>query len=97
MGLLDFPGAAQRMGFKSRTFVYEQLADGTLPKPVRFGERAVRFPSDEIDAVIAARIAGKSKAEIRTLVKQLEADRTKALQPAPEAKAPASPLSLAGV
>lgn len=85
MQLLTFAATAQRMGFKSRSFVYEQLAEGILPKPIQFGERALRFPSTEIDAVIAARIAGKSKADIQALVAQLHTERTKAGMPAPAA------------
>lgn len=46
-----------------------------LPKPIRLGSRAVGFLSDEIDAVMNARIAGKSDAEVKTLVAELEKRR----------------------
>ena len=91
MELLTFSATAQRMGFKSRSFVYEQLADGLLPKPIQFGERALRFPSTEVDAVIAARIAGKCKSDIRALVAQLHAERAKAGMPAPAPAATPGP------
>ena len=39
------------------------------------GARAVGWPSDEVDAINSARIAGKTDEEIRTLVAKLEDDR----------------------
>jgi len=47
---------------------------------VSLGGRAVGWPSDEIDTLNAARIAGKSDDEIRELVGKLEAARTVAWQ-----------------
>ena len=46
-----------------------------FPKPVAIGARAVGWPANEVDAVVAARISGKSESEIRALVKTLEAAR----------------------
>ena len=92
--LLTFEQTAARLGAKSRSFIYDRLAEGTLPKPVQVGERALRFPAAEVDAVIAARISGKSKAEIQALVTELHIQRAKAdagtlrqAAPAPEPKA----------
>jgi hypothetical protein len=42
---------------------------------VSLGARAVGWPSDEVDAINSARIAGKTDEEIRALVAKLEADR----------------------
>lgn len=99
--LLTFEQTAARLGAKSRSFIYDRLAEGTLPKPVQVGERALRFPVAEVDAVIAARIAGKSKADIRALVAQLHTERTKAGMPAPAPAATPEPkangLQLVGV
>lgn len=87
----------EKTGHRATSTIYAHIHDGLFPKAVRIGQRSVGWPSHEVDAVIHARIAGDSDAAIRCLVERLHADRTKALQPAPEAKAPASPLSLAGV
>ena len=46
-----------------------------MPAPVKLGERCAAWPSDEIAAINAARIAGKTDAEIRELVAQLEQQR----------------------
>ena len=42
----------------------------------KLGQRAVAWPADEVHAINAARIAGKSEAEIRDLVNHLHAVRT---------------------
>jgi prophage regulatory protein len=59
----------------SRSTIYLRIADGTFPKPVSLGARAVGWPIHEIGALNAARMAGKPEAEIRELVKALEAAR----------------------
>jgi prophage regulatory protein len=51
------------------------IKNGLFVKPVRIGLRAVGTPEDEVDALNAARIAGKSDEEIRALVVKLEAAR----------------------
>jgi len=59
----------------SRSTMYLRIAEGTLTKPVSLGARAVGWPAHEVDALNAARIAGKQETEIRDLVKALEAAR----------------------
>ena len=56
--------------------IYKHVQLGTLTKPVKLGERASVWPSDEIEMILAARIAGRSEVEIKSLVKQLMAART---------------------
>ena len=75
--------AVQALNGLSRSTTYVHIAQGLWPKPVSLGARAVGFPADECEAVIAARIAGKSNDEIRALVKKLEAARTQAGQVVP--------------
>ena len=72
--------ALVRLGLSHGPF-WKQQKDGLLPRPVKMSARTSRWPASEIAAVIAARIAGKSEEEIRTLVSQIEAKR-KQLQPA---------------
>jgi len=59
-----------RFGIGHSTF-YAQVADGLIAPPVNVGPRAKRFIRSEINAVINARITGKSENEIRRLVKTL--------------------------
>jgi len=58
-----------------RSTLYLRISQGLWTKPVSLGERAVGWPSDEVAAINAARIAGRSDEEIRALVVRLEAAR----------------------
>lgn len=60
----------------SRSTIYLRIAQGLFVKPVSLGARAVGFPSEEVRALNAARIAGKTDSELRGLVVQLHAART---------------------
>ena len=59
----------------ARSTLYERISDGLWTRPVKLGARASAWPSHEVTALNAARIAGKPDDEIRELVKRLEADR----------------------
>ena len=59
----------------SRSTIYLRISQGLFVKPVSLGARAVGFPAGEVTALNAARIAGKTDAEIRALVAKLEAAR----------------------
>jgi prophage regulatory protein len=59
----------------AKSTLYLRIQEGTLPKPVSIGPRAVGWPSDEIDEIIAARIAGKTDEDILVLVAKLEVAR----------------------
>lgn len=59
----------------SRSTIYLRIQEGTFPKPVNLGARAVGWPSVEVSSINAARIAGKSDEEIRVLVARMEAAR----------------------
>jgi prophage regulatory protein len=59
----------------SRSTIYLRIAQRLWTKQVSLGPRAVGWPSDEVSALNAARIAGKTDDEIRSLVVQLEAAR----------------------
>ena len=59
----------------SRSTHYLRISQGLWTKPVSLGARAVGWPSTEINALLAARIAGKNDDEIRALVQSLEAAR----------------------
>ena len=59
----------------SRSTIYLRIAQGLWSKQVRLGPRCVGWPSNEVAELNAARIAGKTDAEIRELVLKLEAAR----------------------
>lgn len=59
----------------SRSTIYLRITQGLCTKPISLGVRAVGWPSGEIAAINAARIAGKSDDDIRALVTRLEAGR----------------------
>jgi prophage regulatory protein len=72
--ILRLPAIKESTGL-SRSTLYLRIEQGLLTKPVSLGGRAVGWPADEVAALNAARIAGKSNAEVRALVVKLEAAR----------------------
>ena len=75
--ILRLPAVLKRRG-RSRSSHYSDINNGLYVKAVRIGPRAVGTPENEVDALNAARIAGKSNDEIRALVVKLEAARKSA-------------------
>jgi predicted DNA-binding transcriptional regulator AlpA len=71
--------AAATLGI-GRTMIYSLINDQLLPSPLKLYDdaRASLIPSAELNSVIAARAAGKSDAEVRTLVQSLNASRRQA-------------------
>ena len=57
---------------------YDLVDDGLAPPSVKLGKVAAGWPVSEIAALNAARIAGKSESDIRTLVTRLIAARANA-------------------
>lgn len=72
--ILRLPAAKSESGY-SRSTIYLRISQGLWTKPVSLGPRAVGWPANEIAALNAARIAGKTDEEIRALVVKLEAAR----------------------
>ena len=72
--LLRLPAVLKRRG-KSRSSHYADIKAGLFVKPVLIGMRATGTPDNEVEALNAARIAGKNDEEIRALVVKLEAAR----------------------
>ena len=66
--------AKEKFGVSRSTF-YAQISEGLITKPIHIGLRAVGWPSNEIDTILNARIAGKSQDEIKSLVIKLENQR----------------------
>ena len=78
---LNIPAILRRGSVESqsgypRSTLYWRISQRLWTRPVKLGPRAVGWPADEVSALITARIAGQSDAEIRALVARLEAART---------------------
>lgn len=71
MAILRMPAVKAETGHRSHASIYNAVRAGLFTKPVPIGQRAVGWPSDEVLAITAARIAGKSEAELRGLVDRL--------------------------
>ena len=76
MSILRMPAVKAETGHRSHASIYNAVRAGMFTKPVQIGERSVGWPSQEVQAINAARIAGKSQAELRELVSRLHAKRT---------------------
>jgi prophage regulatory protein len=72
--ILRLPEVLARVGL-SRSSIYQAIQRKEFPPQVKIGARAVGWPAAEVAALNSARIAGKSNAEVRSLVAQLEAER----------------------
>jgi len=62
----------------SRSTIYLRISQGLWPRQISLGARAVGWTDGEVAAMNAARVAGKSDADIRALVAKLEAARQSA-------------------
>lgn len=72
--ILRLPHVKARTG-RGRSSIYADIRDKLFVSPVSIGARAVGWPSGEVDALVSARIAGKTDTEIRSLVARLESAR----------------------
>lgn len=76
MSIWRMPAIKAETGHRSHATIYNAIKAGLFTRPVQIGQRAVGWPSDEVQAINAARIAGKSDAEIRELVNRLHTKRS---------------------
>lgn len=72
--LLRLPAVMSATG-QTRSTLYLRIKQRLMTPPVKLGERCAAWPADEVAAINAARIAGKSNEEIRELVAKLELQR----------------------
>jgi len=72
--ILRLPEIKRNTGL-SRSTIYLRISQGAFTRPVSLGGRAVGWPANEVETLNAARISGKSDAEVRELVVALEAAR----------------------
>ncbi len=66
---------ARSMSGDSHGGFYGKISSGLMVKPIKISARAAAIPAHEIEAIDAARIAGKSEDDIRKLVQRLHAQR----------------------
>jgi prophage regulatory protein len=78
MRILRVDDTLDRTG-DTRSPLYDKVSRGLFTRPVKVGERAAGWPEHEIEALIAARVAGASVDQIRQLVEKLHQQRTAAM------------------
>ena len=76
MLILRLPEVKRAFGHKSDASIYNAIRAGLHTTGVAIGQRARGWPDYEVSTLVAARIAGKSDADIRALVNALHAKRT---------------------
>lgn len=76
MSILRMSEVKAETGRRSHASIYNAVREGLFTRGVAIGQRAKGWPDYEVSQINAARIAGKSDAEIRELVKTLHAKRT---------------------
>lgn len=63
-----------KMGISNSSF-YERIGDGLMPATFEVGPNATGLFEHEVNALVMARVAKKSDAEISKLVRELEGQR----------------------
>jgi predicted DNA-binding transcriptional regulator AlpA len=58
----------KQLGDLSSSAFYREMEDGTIPRPIKFGERTAVHPVHEIEAVMGARMNGATSDQLRALV-----------------------------
>lgn len=77
--LIRIKSVKSETGERSNATVYSNIREGLFPKAVQIGKRSVGWPDYEVKAICAARIAGKTNAEIKELVRYLHGRRAELL------------------
>jgi prophage regulatory protein len=75
ISLLRIPVVMARTGL-CRASLYKRISAGLFPRPVKaFGRQRAGWPSDEVETLIRAHVAGASESRIAELVAELHAHR----------------------
>ncbi len=77
LNIIRRPEVLTLFGFSKSTLFYREQ-DGLMVPPISLGGRACGYLEHECQAVLKALVAGKSKYEIRQLVRNLVAQRQQA-------------------
>ena len=81
MSIMRMEAVKTETGHRSHATIYNAINAGLFTKPVRIGQRSVGWPSDEVQAINTARIAGMPDGAIRELVTRLHAKRSELASP----------------
>ena len=73
--ILRLPAVKRAIGHRADASVYNAVRAGLFTRGVAIGARARGWPDYEVNAIVSARIAGRSDNEIRDLVKALHLAR----------------------
>ena len=76
MPILRMPAVLAETGHKSQASIYNAIRVGLFTKPVKIGQRAVGWPAEEVHAINAAQIAGKTSPKLLALVNELHLKRS---------------------
>jgi prophage regulatory protein len=75
LSLLRVPTVMARTGL-CRASLYKRITAGLFPRPVKaFGRQRAGWPSDEVETLIRAHVAGKPESDIAELVRALHERR----------------------
>ena len=75
MLILRLPEVKRVLGHRADASVYNAIRAGLFTTGVAIGQRAKGWPDYEAQAIATARVAGKTDADIRELVKALHTKR----------------------
>jgi prophage regulatory protein len=75
MSILRLKAVLSAVGYSSHSSIYKSIDRGVFTKPVQIGQRGVGWPNDEVQTILAARIAGRTDEQLRELVEKLHAKR----------------------
>ncbi len=75
MAILRIDGVLCKTGQRSKTSIYCAAKEGLFTTPVKIGSKTTGWPDYEVEAIVAAQVAGQTKEQIRELVNQLHAQR----------------------
>ena len=76
LSLLRVPVVMARTGL-CRASLYKRISAGLFPRPVKaFGRQRAGWPSDEVETLIRAHVAGASESRIAELVAEFHTRRS---------------------
>jgi len=75
MNILRLPDVKRAFGYRSDASVYNAIREGIFTKGVAIGQRARGWPDSEVQALVKARVAGKTNAQLSELVTALHKKR----------------------
>ncbi|MCY1171333.1 hypothetical protein D9M73_114390 [compost metagenome] len=79
MSILRMPAVKAETGHRSHASIYNAIRVGLFTTGVAIGSRSKGWPSHEVQAINAARIAGQTEDQIKALVVKLHADRLRGI------------------